>query len=108
MASFIMATGSGLISGVPDTKNDFKVYGSRNMTDKELYVAVGGPGHVQTRFLDTSDKNAIKVVYIPSKVGEHRIEIKFGGVHIRGSPFKVVVRGRAPPLTLEEKVRSTL
>lgn len=104
MACFIMATGAGLISGVPNTKNDFTVYGVRHSTTSELYVGVGGPGGcVPTKFLDTSDKNAIKVVYVPSREGVYRIEIKFAGVHVRGSPFKVPIRGRAPQLTLEEK-----
>ena len=102
-----MATGAGLISGVPKTKNDFKIYGIRHSTDKELYVAVGGPGDCETYFIDTSDKNAIKVVFVPTKAGfPLRIVIKFGGIHIRGSPFKVPIREcKAPPLTLEEKAK---
>jgi hypothetical protein len=51
-----------------------------------------------------SDKNAVKVVYKPNHEGEHKIFIKFDGFQIKGSPFKVQVRGRAPWLSLEEKV----
>ena len=68
-----------------------------------MYIAGPNGGCVPLRFVD-SDRNAIKVVYIPTREGEHKIFIKFGGVPIKGSPFKVQIRGRAPFLTLEEKV----
>ena len=97
-----MLTDLTFASGI---KNDFSIYGIKSTTKKELYVYIAGPngGCIPLRFID-SDKNAIKVVYIPRIEGEHKVFIKFGGVPIKGSPFKVQIRGRAPFLTLEEKV----
>lgn len=54
------------------------------------------------KFEDCSDKNGIRVVYKPFKEGEHKVFIKFDGMQIKGSPFKVQIRGRAPLLMLEE------
>ena len=106
MSSFVMVSGSGIISGVPGTNNDFKIYGMKNSIKKELYVYIAGPngGSIPCKFDDCSDRNAVRVVYKPFKEGEHKVFIKFGGVQVKGSPFKVQIRGRTPFLTLEEKV----
>lgn len=43
MAGLIMANGAGLITGVPNMKNDFKIYGIKSKAKKELYVYIAGP-----------------------------------------------------------------
>ena len=52
MSSFVMASGSGLLTGVPGINNDFKIYGIRSKTKKELYVYIAGPngGCIPLRF----------------------------------------------------------
>ncbi|RWS17721.1 filamin-A-like isoform X4 [Dinothrombium tinctorium] len=94
MASLVIATGSGLISGVPNTYNDFNAY-INGFGIGGLSVNVDGPSRCDVRFKDFRDGN-VKVSYLPTSPGEYRISVKYDGLAIRGSPFKVIIRGQQP------------
>jgi len=87
----VMAIGSGLISGRTNMANDFTVY-HNGKGYGGLSVAVEGPSKSDIRYSDNHD-GSVKVHYTPSIPGEYKINVKYDGFHLRGSPYTVMVRG---------------
>ncbi|XP_015782043.1 filamin-C isoform X2 [Tetranychus urticae] len=90
----VMAIGSGLISGRTNTTNEFTVYTNRSGYHG-LSVGIDGPSRAEIKYTDNHD-GTIKVSYIPSIPGEYMITIKFDGINLSGSPYKVRIRGDEP------------
>ncbi|RWS31582.1 Filamin-C-like protein [Leptotrombidium deliense] len=94
MASLVIATGSGLISGVPHTYNDFSVYTNRSGIGG-VSVIVDGPSRCDVKYKDTYE-GYVRVSYYPAAPGEYRIYVMFDGINVTGSPFKVRIHGKRP------------
>ncbi|XP_074594572.1 filamin-A-like isoform X1 [Brevipalpus obovatus] len=89
--SSVMAIGPGLISGRSNMINEFTVFTNRNGYHG-LSIAVDGPSRADIKYNDNRD-GTVKVTYYPTIPGEYRVSIKFDGIELRGSPYRVTVRG---------------
>ena len=89
MAS-VSAIGSGLVSGRTNQTNEFTVY-TNGRGYGGLSVAMEGPSRADIRYEDNRD-GSVKVIYTPRVPGEYRINVKFDGISVRGSPFTVRIR----------------
>lgn len=89
--SSVMAIGPGLISGRANMINEFTVFTNRTGYHG-LSVAIDGPSRADIKYNDNHD-GTVKVTYYPSAPGEYRVTIKFDGIELRGSPYRVTVRG---------------
>ncbi|ESN96655.1 hypothetical protein HELRODRAFT_189327 [Helobdella robusta] len=81
--------GIGADRGVVNTRNTFNVY-TREAGSGMLQVTVDGPSEAQLEIKDTKT-GFCHVTYKVEKEGEYTIGLKYDGVHIPRSPFKVLV-----------------
>ena len=95
MAFNVVATGSGLNSGKTNVYNDINVNKS-GLECGKLSTQIDGPSRVVIRYIDNND-GSVKISYKPSIPGDYTINLKFNSFFIPGSPFRVKVRGVAPP-----------
>ncbi|XP_060068988.1 filamin-A-like [Ylistrum balloti] len=80
------ATGEGLIKGVKDSPAKFNV-DARGFPG-DLSVIITGPNHPVQCATTPEEDGTHTVVYHPSDVGVHRINIRLDGKEIDNSPFK--------------------
>jgi len=95
--SSVMAIGAGLVSGRTNVQNDFTVYTNREGFGG-LSVGIDGPSRADIRYHDNHD-GTVKVTYTPYTAGAYKLTVKYDGIHVRGSPFEVRVRGDEPSIS---------
>ncbi|KAK0098975.1 hypothetical protein PV326_011999 [Microctonus aethiopoides] len=83
------AYGPGLEKGYVNKSNRFTVETS-NAGNGGLGLAIEGPSEALMTCTDNYD-GSCSVEYVPTESGDYDVAIKFGDVHIPGSPFKVQV-----------------
>ncbi|XP_057318837.1 filamin-A isoform X3 [Microplitis mediator] len=83
------AYGPGLEKGFVNKSNRFTVETS-DAGNGGLGLAIEGPSEAIMTCTDNYD-GSCSVEYVPTEPGEYDVAIKFGEVHIPGSPFKVQV-----------------
>ncbi|KAK0161840.1 hypothetical protein PV327_008250 [Microctonus hyperodae] len=83
------AYGPGLEKGYVNKPNRFTVETS-NAGNGGLGLAIEGPSEALMTCTDNYD-GSCSVEYVPTESGDYDVAIKFGDVHIPGSPFKVQV-----------------
>ena len=71
--------------------------GNFNISTKDvgpggLSLSIEGPGKAAISCHDNKD-GTISVSYLPTDPGEYKIGVKFGGKHIRGSPYVAKITG---------------
>lgn len=88
----VTASGDGLKGGETGQKCEF-ILNTCNAGAGPLQVSVDGPSKVT---LDAYEVDiGYKVRYTPLAPGDYFFTIKFNGVHIPGSPFKVNIAGKS-------------
>ncbi|XP_032822250.2 filamin-C isoform X1 [Petromyzon marinus] len=86
----VRAYGPGLEGGLTHTPNRFTVE-TRGAGTGGLGLAIEGPSEAKMLCKDNKD-GSCSVEYIPFTPGDYDINITFGGLHIPGSPFRVLVK----------------
>ncbi|CAD6191974.1 unnamed protein product [Caenorhabditis auriculariae] len=87
----VSASGEGLVKGATGQKCEF-IISTVNAGAGILQVQMDGPSKVT---LDAYElEKGYKVRYTPLAPGEYFSSIKYNGVHIPGSPFKIPVEGK--------------
>ncbi|XP_028409338.1 filamin-C-like [Dendronephthya gigantea] len=87
--SEVAISGAGLKSAVYRDKTEFQVSSSGSHT-APLAVAVHGP--TSTIPAEINEANGkYEVSFVPTEVGEHSVDVRFGDTLVPGSPFKVMV-----------------
>ena len=84
--------GAGLMDGVVGERGRFTI-DTQDAGEGNLVVMVHGPkgGFKLTLLKDTTNRRRILASYQPMHSGAYLIDVLWSGVHIPGSPFKVVV-----------------
>ena len=83
----VKAYGDGLEKGIVDENNYFTIE-TKNAGTGGLGLAMEGPSEATVQCVDNQD-GSCTVDYVPTEEGDYDITIKFGDVHIPGSPFRV-------------------
>lgn len=87
----VSASGEGLIKGVTGQKSEF-IISTVNAGAGILNVQVDGPSKVT---LDAYELElGYKVRFTPLAPGDYFAAVKYNGIHIPGSPFKIPVSGK--------------
>ncbi|CAB3406891.1 unnamed protein product [Caenorhabditis bovis] len=88
----ITASGEGLAKGLTGQKCEF-IVNTANAGAGILNVQMEGPSKVT---LDAYElEKGYKVRYTPLAPGDYFASIKYNGIHVPGSPFKIPVEGKA-------------
>lgn len=88
----VQASGAGLRSGLVGQKADF-VIDTCNAGAGTLQCTMDGPSKVS---LDAYEVDVgYKVRYTPLAAGTYFAAVKYNGIHVPGSPFKITVTGSA-------------
>ncbi|XP_071870651.1 filamin A protein cher isoform X5 [Bombus fervidus] len=88
---YVTAYGPGLIYGVCGEPGNF-IISTKDVGPGGLSLSIEGPGKATISCHDNKD-GTISVSYLPTDPGEYKIGVKFGGKHIRGSPFSAKITG---------------
>lgn len=89
--ALVTASGAGLKTAVTGQKSFFEI-NTLDAGTGTLSVTIDGPSKVS---LDCSEiEEGYKVRYTPLLPGEHFISVKYNGVHIVSSPFRVECIGK--------------
>ena len=88
----VHAYGDGLSTGNVNQKCAF-IVNTVGAGSGALCVTVDGPSKVQLNCKEIDE--GYEFTYNPTMAGDYLITIKYGGpIHIAGSPFKAVIKGR--------------
>ena len=98
MSSYIMASGSGLISGCANAYNHFTVYTGIAGGTKGLSVTIEGPSKPSIKYTDNHN-GTILVSWMPYAIGQYNITVRYDGLHVSGSPFSAKIRSEDPQRT---------
>ncbi|KAF8782497.1 filamin-A-like isoform X2 [Argiope bruennichi] len=90
-SGFVTAHGPGLCRGIAGEPANFTIY-TKNAGAGALDVSVKGPSQAEITCHDNKD-GTVAVNYLPAAPGEYNIAVKFGGKHIKGSPFSAKITG---------------
>ncbi|XP_066527398.1 filamin-B [Hoplias malabaricus] len=93
--SRVVAKGPGLEKGLTDKPNKFSII-TRGAGIGGLGITVEGPSESKMSCKDNKD-GSCSVEYTPYTPGLYDVNIKYGGQHIPGSPFKVPVKDVVDP-----------
>ncbi|XP_076028123.1 filamin B a isoform X2 [Genypterus blacodes] len=88
--SRVVASGPGLQQGLTDKANKFNII-TRGAGIGDLSITVEGPSESKIACMDNKD-GSCSVEYVPYTAGLYDVNIKYGGEHVPGSPFKVPVK----------------
>ena len=92
-ASKVTAFGPGLEDGNKSGELTNFTVDMRQAGEGKLHVSMGGPGNTSTPVaIKDQANNMVKCEYTPSQPGEYFVDVKYEGVDIPNSPFKVVVK----------------
>lgn len=87
----VTASGAGLTHGIAGETCNFTIY-TKGAASGGLQVAIEGPSKAEINCHDNKD-GTISVSYLPLSTGEYKINVKFAGKHIQGSPFTPKITG---------------
>ncbi|KAK9301496.1 hypothetical protein QLX08_006128 [Tetragonisca angustula] len=90
-SGYVTAYGPGLIYGVCGEPGNFNI-STKDVGPGGLSLSIEGPGKAAISCHDNKD-GTISVSYLPTDPGEYKIGVKFGGKHIRGSPYVAKITG---------------
>ncbi|CAL1273258.1 unnamed protein product [Larinioides sclopetarius] len=90
-SGYVTAHGPGLCRGIAGEPANFTIY-TKNAGAGALDVSVKGPSQAEITCHDNKD-GTVAVNYLPAAPGEYNIAVKFGGKHIKGSPFAAKITG---------------
>lgn len=89
----VTAYGPGLVQGVVDEIANFTIK-LKGVSGGGLKVEMEGPAKSDVKTKNNGD-GTHSVTYNPPEPGEYRINIKYGGEHIKGSPFSAKITGES-------------
>jgi len=87
----VKCSGPALKEGHTHLTNEFLVDTKEAGISGGLQVAMEGPSKPEVSFKDNKD-GTLKVCYKPDKAGQYKIHLKFGDLHVPGSPFVINVK----------------
>ncbi|XP_076669355.1 filamin-A-like isoform X2 [Andrena cerasifolii] len=90
-SGYVTAYGPGLIHGVCGEPGNFTI-STKGAGAGGLSLAVEGPSKAEISCHNNKD-GTVSVSYLPTAPGEHKISVKFGDKHIRGSPYIAKITG---------------
>ncbi|XP_063426627.1 filamin-B-like isoform X3 [Mytilus trossulus] len=80
-------TGDGLYLCHTNKKASFNINNKGEINQSFLHIKISAPSKRTVPYNIRRSKEGHVVEYIPTEVGDHRIEIKYGDSEIEGSPF---------------------
>ncbi|XP_060579330.1 filamin-C-like isoform X2 [Ruditapes philippinarum] len=97
-ANKVKVHGDGIVEGVSGVQNEF-IIDTREAGYGQLGLAMDGPrrSKVNMDLIDNED-GTCKAVYKPKTPGNYVIMVTYGGQHIPGSPFDIIVEEPAEPM----------
>ncbi|CAL8338413.1 unnamed protein product [Merluccius merluccius] len=93
--SRVQATGPGLSQALSNKPNHFNIL-TRGAGVGGLGITVEGPSESKMSCKDNKD-GSCSVEYVPFTPGQYDVNITYGGTHIPGSPFQVLVKDEVDP-----------
>jgi len=86
LVSKVKCSGANLTSGKAHFTNEFLVDCKEAGITGGLNIAMEGPSKAEVNFVDNKD-GTLTVKYKPETPGQYKIHLKFGDLHLPGSPF---------------------